>query len=88
MRKDGTRVRGADAMYNAHPLRHEASLRRDEHDRDRHPHRRMQAYLNQKRKEGFQMSHLGVVLAAYLRTAAEYPLLNRFVVNKAHLCAQ
>lgn len=42
----------------------------------------MQAYLNQKRKEGFQMSHLGVVLAAYLRTAAEYPLLNRFVVNK------
>ncbi|MGN0785121.1 MAG: hypothetical protein ACI4MR_05575 [Candidatus Aphodomorpha sp.] len=46
------------------------------------PIAKMQAYLNQKRKEGFNMSHLGVVLAAYLRTAAEYPLLNRFVVNK------
>lgn len=46
------------------------------------PIAKMQAYLNQKRREGFHMSHLGVVLSAYLRTAAEYPLLNRFVVNK------
>lgn len=42
----------------------------------------MQAYLNEKRKQGYRFSHLGLVLAAYLRTAAEYPLLNRFIVNK------
>lgn len=42
----------------------------------------IQRYLNRVRKEGHQVSHLGVVVAAFLRTAAEYPFLNRFVVNK------
>ena len=82
MRKDGTRVRGADAMYTLIPyvMKHRYdAMNMIEIDI---PIARMQAYLNQKRKEGFQMSHLGVVLSAYLRTAAEYPLLNRFVVNK------
>lgn len=82
MRKDGTRVRGADAMYTLIPyvMKHRYdAMNMIEIDI---PIAGMQAYLNQKRKEGFQMSHLGVVLAAYLRTAAEYPLLNRFVVNK------
>ena len=82
MRKDGTRVRGADAMYTLipHVMKHRYdAMNMIEIDI---PIAGMQAYLNQKRKEGFQMSHLGVVLAAYLRTAAEYPLLNRFVVNK------
>lgn len=42
----------------------------------------IQAYLNEKRKQGYRFSHLGVVLAAYVRTAAEYPQLNQFIVNK------
>ena len=42
----------------------------------------IQKYLNRIRKEGHQISHLGVIIAAFLRTAAEYPFLNRFVVNK------
>ena len=42
----------------------------------------MQEYLNRKRKEGYEMSHLGIVIAAYLRAAAEYPMLNRFIMNK------
>ncbi len=39
-------------------------------------------YLNEKRKQGNPMSHLAVIIAAYLRTAAEYPMLNRFIVNR------
>lgn len=42
----------------------------------------IQRYLHRVRKEGHQVSHLGVVIAAFLRTTAEYPFLNRFVVNK------
>lgn len=42
----------------------------------------MQQYLNAKRKEGHRYSHMGVVLAAYLRAAAEYPSVNRFIANK------
>lgn len=39
-------------------------------------------YLNNKRKQGKRYSHLTVVMAAMLRTIAEFPGLNRFVVNK------
>lgn len=46
------------------------------------PEAPMKQYLNQKRKEGKRYSHLTLILAAMVRTFAEYPGLNRFVVNK------
>lgn len=82
MRKDGKRVRGADAMYTLIPyiMKHRYdAMNMIEVDI---PIAAMQAYLNRKRNESVTMSHLGVVLAGYLRTVAEFPLLNRFVVNK------
>lgn len=39
-------------------------------------------YIREKRNEGVYMSHMGVVIAAVLRATAEFPRLNRFVVNK------
>ena len=42
----------------------------------------MKEYLNRKRKEGKRYSHLTLILAAMVRAFAEYPQLNRFVVNK------
>ncbi|MGI5888699.1 MAG: 2-oxo acid dehydrogenase subunit E2 [Oscillospiraceae bacterium] len=39
-------------------------------------------YINDRRKEGVQMSHMAVLIAAILRTYAEFPMLNRFVINK------
>ena len=45
------------------------------------PYDPIQEYLNEKRKQGIAISHLGVIIAAYLRTAAEFPLLNRFIMN-------
>ena len=39
-------------------------------------------YVRKKRGEGVRISHLGVIVAAYVRTAAEFPLLNRFFINK------
>ena len=42
----------------------------------------MQAYINKKRKEGINISHMALIIAAYLRTVSEFPELNRFVVNK------
>ena len=82
MRKDGRRVTDADPIYSIIPYilkyRYD-SMNMIEIDIPMAP---MQAYLNEKRKQGYRFSHLGLVLAAYLRTAAEYPLLNRFIVNK------
>ena len=42
----------------------------------------IRTYLNKKKKEGIYMSHMGLFIAAYLRTMCEFPHLNRFVVNK------
>ena len=42
----------------------------------------MRKYINQKRKEGKRYDHLTLIVAAMIRTMAEYPALNRFVVNK------
>lgn len=42
----------------------------------------IKAYIQEKRKEGRPVSHMAVIMASYLRLIAEYPALNRFVVNK------
>jgi pyruvate/2-oxoglutarate dehydrogenase complex dihydrolipoamide acyltransferase (E2) component len=39
-------------------------------------------YMNAKRREGRTVSHLAMILTAYLRTAEKYPAINRFIVNK------
>lgn len=42
----------------------------------------VQDYINKKRKEdGVNISHMAVILSAYIRTVAEFPMLNRFIVN-------
>ena len=42
----------------------------------------MQNYLRDVRARGHNISHLALIIAGFLRTTAEYPFLNRFVVNK------
>jgi hypothetical protein len=39
-------------------------------------------YMNKKRKEGRNVSHLALIITAYLKTVAEFPAINRFIVNK------
>ncbi len=45
------------------------------------PSEPMKKYLNNKRKEGKNISHLALILSAYVRTMSQFPELNRFVVN-------
>ncbi|MBR0081800.1 MAG: 2-oxo acid dehydrogenase subunit E2 [Clostridia bacterium] len=82
MRADGRRVKTVQPMYQvaAHIMADRCdSMNMTEVDIALEP---IQKYLNEKRREGVSISHLGVVLAAFLRTLCEYPYLNRFVVNK------
>ncbi len=82
MRKDGIRLKNTNPMYTVVPYimdkRYDA-MNMTEIDIPVEP---LQTYLNAKRAEGLNMSHLGVVLAAYLRMVSELPQLNRFIVNK------
>ncbi len=81
-RADGTRLRDTDPMYTvaAHIMdKRYDSMNMITLDLPLEP---MQKYLSDKRKDGITISHMALIIAAYLRTAAEFPLLNRFIVNK------
>lgn len=82
MRADGRRLRDTDPMYRV--AAHIMDKRVDSMNMTTIdiPYEPMQNYVNKKRKEGINISHMALVIAAYLRTMAEYPELNRFVVNK------
>ncbi|MBR3270662.1 MAG: 2-oxo acid dehydrogenase subunit E2 [Clostridia bacterium] len=82
MRADGRRVRTVQPMYQvaAHIMAERSdSMNMTEVDIPLEP---IQKYLNEQRREGKTYTHLGVFIAAFIRTICEYPFLNRFVVNK------
>ena len=81
MRADGKRLRNTDPMYTV--AAHIMNKRVDAMNMITIdiPYDPMQNYLNEKRKQGINLSHMAIIVAAYLRTAAEYPQLNRFIVN-------
>ena len=82
MRADGKRVRNADPMYTVVPFimdKRYDSMNMIELDIPLEP---IQKYINDKRKEGINISHMAVILAAYIRTMGQFPSLNRFIVNK------
>ena len=81
MRADGKRLRNTGPMYTV--AAYVMNKRVDSMNMVTLdiPYDPIQNYLNEKRKQGIAISHLGVIIAAYLRTAAEFPLLNRFIMN-------
>ena len=82
MRADGKKIKKTDPMYLIAPYimkQRSDSMNMITLDIPIDP---IQSYINAKRKEGISISHMAVILSAYLRTAAEFPMLNRFVVNK------
>ncbi len=80
-RADGTRLRHVDPMYTV--AAYVMNKRTDAMNMITLdiPYDPVQHYLNDKRKQGENLSHLSVILAAYLRTVCEFPELNRFIVN-------
>ena len=81
MRKDGVRIKNANPMYLVMnqflQYRYDAmnQLTLDI------PIEPMQKYIRAKKAEGIRLSHMGLLIAAYVRTVAEYPQSNRFVMN-------
>lgn len=82
MRADGKRVRNADPMYTV--AAHIMDKRVDSMNMTTIdiPYEPIQTYINKKRKEGISISHMALVISAYIRTMSEFPELNRFVVNR------
>lgn len=82
MRADGKRVKDVNPMYQVAAYIMDKRYDAMNMIELNIPIAPIQAYLSEKRKQGYRFSHLGVVLAAYLRAAAEFPQLNQFIVNK------
>ncbi len=81
MRKDGKLVKNVDPMYTLAPY-----FMRDRNDSTNAitvyvPYDNIHKYVLDARKRGYRISHMAVIMAAYVRVVSEYPELNRFVVN-------
>ncbi len=82
MRADGKRLKNIDPMYTVASYimnKRTDAMNMITVDVPLEP---IQRFLNDKRKEGTVISHMAVIIAAYIRIMAEYPELNRFIVNK------
>lgn len=82
MRADGKKLKNVDAIYRVVP-----HIMCERHDAMNMitlnlPVEPMNKYMRAKAAEGIKLSHMTLVLAAYLRTIAEFPHLNRFIVNR------
>lgn len=81
-RTDGYRVKADDAMYELvpyiMPLRYDAA-NSIKYDIELEP---IQNYVKECRKNGINMSHMSIIIAAYLRLVSQNPFLNRFCMNK------
>lgn len=81
-RKDGKRVKNASMMYQIVPYIMDKRYDAMNYITIRFPYEPMQTYIKKKHKEGVDISHLSLVIAAFVRTVSQNKLLNRFVVNK------
>lgn len=82
MRADGKRVKNLEPMHTIMP--YIMSKRMDSMNMTTIdiPVEPIKKYINDKRKQGINISHMSVILAAYIRTLKYFPELNYFVVNK------
>lgn len=81
-RPDGKRVKSADPIVSLTPY---IMTRRSDSQVFITQHMELESvtqYINQKRQEGVKVSHMAILIAAWLRTVCEFPSLNRFVVGR------
>jgi len=82
MRSDGKLVKNVPAMYAVAPYFMTQRFDAQNMIEVRIPFNPMAHYIHEKRAEGHDISYLALVIAAFVRTIAEFPFLNRFIVNK------
>ena len=82
MRADGKKIKNVDPMYKVASYIMDKRIDAMNMITIDIPITPIQNYLNEKRSQGVVMSHMAVLMAAYIRTACEFPMLNRFIVNR------
>jgi len=90
-RADGRAIRGSDPIVNLTPYLMPTRADSQVATRVDLDFDAMTRYIRKKREEGRTISYMGLILAAYVRTASQFPEINRFIMNKKlyarnHLC--
>lgn len=81
-RVDGKRVKGEVPLYLLAPqfmTQRNDAMNMTTVDIPIEPLRR---YMNAKRKEGYHISHMALIMTAYAHLVGEYPSINRFIQNR------
>ena len=81
MRKDGKLLKDVNPMYTLAP--YIMKTRNDSLNfvTVKIPYAPIHDYINASKKKKINISHMAVILAAYVRIVSEFPALNRFVVH-------
>lgn len=82
MRADGKRVKNLDPMHLVGAYFMNKRIDAMNMTTIDIPYEPLQSYINEKRKQGINISHMSLIIAAYVRTLNDFPELNYFVVNK------
>ena len=81
-RFDGWALRSTDAFMNMIPL-----IMRQRNDSEVFlnidvNYKYLEDYIKKKKEEGIKVSHMAIILAAYVRTVSQRPEINRFAMGK------
>lgn len=76
-RKDGKRLKNVDLMYTVVPYIMDKRYDSMNAITVRVPYQPMQDYIRRKHSEGVEISHLSLIVAAFVRTVSQHKSLNR-----------
>ena len=82
IRPDGRRIWGADPIIHFTPYIMPARNDAQNFCKQTLDYDVLVKYIKEKRAQGHNLSFMTIVIAAYLRTVAHCPELNRFISNK------
>ena len=81
-RRDGYRIKPVEPMYTIAPYIMDKRYDASNSVTEEIDYEIIRDYTRECRHKGIAMSHMAVIIAAYLRVVSQNPYLNRFVVNK------
>lgn len=90
-RADGRRIAGIDPIVMLTPYIMPSRVDAQVHIKVNFDFDHMSKYIRAQQELGHHITHMGMLIAAYVRTLCQFPDLNRFIVNKQlyarnHVC--
>ncbi len=83
-RPDGRRIKGIEPIVQITPYLMPTRVDAQVFLQHRIDWESMTRYIAEKQAEGERLTHMNIIIAAYVRTVAAHPEVNRFIINKQY----